>query len=277
MLAPSLADSDAKYGSANTAKSAKSGQQSHRAGDWICVKCNNLNYSFRNKCNRCQVQTKKQNLLDNLLLINSEQDSPQVADENFFVHSDNKLNAKAASFHEHFRRVPFGDITNFSASSEPQEGLKKPLRLPKKKDTAGPESWTPFSNNSKSIRKLSGGKPKEEGLGQPAGEQKKDGFLGFDSVLLLHNSVETPKKERAVLDRETELCQSPENVKHVTKFLFDSEQKNRREQLEKETVVSSFDVHAEKKFIDVLFDILHSDPAETRAVCPVQSQLRSLN
>ena len=24
-----------------------------RAGDWTCVKCNNLNFSFRNKCNRC--------------------------------------------------------------------------------------------------------------------------------------------------------------------------------------------------------------------------------
>ena len=24
-----------------------------RAGDWTCGKCNNLNFSFRNKCNRC--------------------------------------------------------------------------------------------------------------------------------------------------------------------------------------------------------------------------------
>ena len=24
-----------------------------RAGDWTCTKCNNLNFSFRNKCNRC--------------------------------------------------------------------------------------------------------------------------------------------------------------------------------------------------------------------------------
>lgn len=57
------------------AKAAKGqASQTHRAGDWVCIKCNNLNYSFRNKCNRCQVQSKKQNLLDNLLLINSEHD-----------------------------------------------------------------------------------------------------------------------------------------------------------------------------------------------------------
>ena len=24
-----------------------------REGDWICIKCNNLNFSFRNNCNRC--------------------------------------------------------------------------------------------------------------------------------------------------------------------------------------------------------------------------------
>jgi hypothetical protein len=26
-----------------------------RAGDWTCAKCNNLNFSFRNKCNRCGI------------------------------------------------------------------------------------------------------------------------------------------------------------------------------------------------------------------------------
>lgn len=32
-----------------------------REGDWICLNCNNLNFSFRKKCNRCKVQTKQQN------------------------------------------------------------------------------------------------------------------------------------------------------------------------------------------------------------------------
>lgn len=28
-------------------------QQQIRAGDWICLMCSNLNFSFRNECNRC--------------------------------------------------------------------------------------------------------------------------------------------------------------------------------------------------------------------------------
>lgn len=79
LLASGATDSDGKYSNMQTpvqnGKNLK-GQaaQTHRAGDWVCIKCNNLNYSFRNKCNRCQMQSKKQNLLDNLLLINSEHD-----------------------------------------------------------------------------------------------------------------------------------------------------------------------------------------------------------
>jgi hypothetical protein len=29
--------------------------------DWICIKCNNLNFSFRKKCNRCKVQSREDN------------------------------------------------------------------------------------------------------------------------------------------------------------------------------------------------------------------------
>lgn len=32
-----------------------------RQGDWICYHCNNLNFSFRKRCNRCKSQTKEQN------------------------------------------------------------------------------------------------------------------------------------------------------------------------------------------------------------------------
>jgi len=30
-----------------------------RKGDWLCLFCNNLNFSFRNKCNRCKMSKKK--------------------------------------------------------------------------------------------------------------------------------------------------------------------------------------------------------------------------
>ena len=31
-----------------------------RSGDWICIKCHNLNFSFRTNCNRCHL-TKSEN------------------------------------------------------------------------------------------------------------------------------------------------------------------------------------------------------------------------
>ena len=32
-----------------------------RQGDWVCLQCNNLNFSFRKKCNRCKLQTRYDN------------------------------------------------------------------------------------------------------------------------------------------------------------------------------------------------------------------------
>ena len=29
--------------------------------DWVCLKCNNLNFSFRKRCNRCKVQSREDN------------------------------------------------------------------------------------------------------------------------------------------------------------------------------------------------------------------------
>ena len=34
-----------------------------RVGDWICLYCNNLNFSFRIKCNRCGLLRKSSNCL----------------------------------------------------------------------------------------------------------------------------------------------------------------------------------------------------------------------
>jgi Zn-finger in Ran binding protein and others len=38
-------------------------------GDWNCSKCENLNFSFRNKCNKCQNQRELQNAFDCALYI----------------------------------------------------------------------------------------------------------------------------------------------------------------------------------------------------------------
>ncbi|EAS05842.1 zinc finger, Ran-binding protein (macronuclear) [Tetrahymena thermophila SB210] len=43
-----------------------------RAGDWICLICNNLNFSFRNECNRCRIQTKQQNYIQNMMICSQD-------------------------------------------------------------------------------------------------------------------------------------------------------------------------------------------------------------
>ncbi|EAS03776.2 zinc finger, Ran-binding protein (macronuclear) [Tetrahymena thermophila SB210] len=70
-----------QYSSASLAGNINCNQL--RAGDWVCLLCNNLNFSFRNECNRCMIQTKKQNLLQNLMLVQEGQQ--------FFI-SDNDQN-----------------------------------------------------------------------------------------------------------------------------------------------------------------------------------------
>jgi len=34
-----------------------------RPGDWVCIKCKNLNFAFRNSCNRCHTLKTESNLL----------------------------------------------------------------------------------------------------------------------------------------------------------------------------------------------------------------------
>ena len=60
-----------------------------RVGDWVCLICKNLNFSFRNECNRCQSQTKEQNHMQTLYLA-----------ENAHIQNNNKS------------RFPLQEITN---------------------------------------------------------------------------------------------------------------------------------------------------------------------
>jgi hypothetical protein len=46
---------------------------SHRAGDWVCLLCNNHNYSFRELCNRCKNQSKTVNLQQQLFIYQQQQ------------------------------------------------------------------------------------------------------------------------------------------------------------------------------------------------------------
>ena len=42
----------------NKFQSRKMRPFAERSGDWICKKCRNLNFAFRNECNRCGLQKK---------------------------------------------------------------------------------------------------------------------------------------------------------------------------------------------------------------------------
>jgi len=74
----------------NKIKAQKGFSSNLRAGDWVCLICNNLNFSFRNECNRCQIQTKEQNQIQTMYLTensNLQSNDPQI-------------------------RLPFQDLTN---------------------------------------------------------------------------------------------------------------------------------------------------------------------
>lgn len=45
----------------------------YRAGDWICNRCSNHNYSFRTVCNSCKAQTKMDNLIECLSVVGRDE------------------------------------------------------------------------------------------------------------------------------------------------------------------------------------------------------------
>lgn len=63
------------------AKGRAPASETHRAGDWVCILCHNLNYSFRKVCNRCQVQTKRENLLQSLSLLGGRREDEPAPPE----------------------------------------------------------------------------------------------------------------------------------------------------------------------------------------------------
>jgi len=75
----------------NKSKAQKGFSANLRAGDWVCLVCNNLNFSFRNECNRCQIQTKERNQMQSLYM----------AGDNSSIQKQNPQT-----------RLPFQDLTN---------------------------------------------------------------------------------------------------------------------------------------------------------------------
>ena len=68
---PSLISSDFQRNRHNT-KQIWNSNSNLRVGDWICLICNNLNFSFRDECNRCQIQTKRRNYFESVRFISEK-------------------------------------------------------------------------------------------------------------------------------------------------------------------------------------------------------------
>lgn len=50
-----------RKGPSQDRQSRSPGSEEVGSHDWVCLKCNNLNFSFRKKCNRCKVQSREDN------------------------------------------------------------------------------------------------------------------------------------------------------------------------------------------------------------------------
>jgi len=95
------------------AKPQKGFSSNLRAGDWVCLLCNNLNFSFRNECNRCQMQTKEQNQLQSLYI----SEDPSLQNDllnrpplNDLTNNKPPLNRGAyLSFHSKSKSTPIGN------------------------------------------------------------------------------------------------------------------------------------------------------------------------
>lgn len=61
-----------------------------RIGDWICKNCKNLNFAFRNECNRCKIP--KQDCVENA----------KIKEENPIENKSNNYNKKMYKFKEYY-------------------------------------------------------------------------------------------------------------------------------------------------------------------------------
>lgn len=133
-----------------------------RAGDWICLLCNNLNFSFRNECNRCQRQTKKQNFMQNILLLENNILIPETdkSQKNtlFFIDKENNPD-------------PNSNLNpNTKVNSNPNPNPLRPRKVL--------SDLTNYIQNNATMR--------EEWLqGQNPEKPEKNENYGFENVLLL--------------------------------------------------------------------------------------------
>jgi hypothetical protein len=81
VLYAQFAPSNQQFSQKPRNKKAPPTTETHRAGDWVCILCHNLNYSFRKVCNRCQVQTKRENLIQSLSMLGKAPSQEETGEE----------------------------------------------------------------------------------------------------------------------------------------------------------------------------------------------------
>jgi len=175
-------------------KPVKSTSSNIRAGDWICLICQNLNFSFRDECNRCQMQTKKQNYVQGLLYGPDSQslrihpgDRPPLQDLTNYSNYDHEMGPQQAG-------LAFFSTQKYSKGEPATESVSKSTS-PSDTFEANEKDNFDFSSN-----------------------------YGFENVLLLTPPRATKKAEP--LDKYSDCCQeefpayrSPKQLPSVSSIL----------------------------------------------------------
>lgn len=180
-----------------------------RAGDWVCLLCGNLNFSFRDECNRCQVQTKKENYLKSLLLVAENQKL-------------SNLNLQ--------ERVPLQDLTNSTSNLSSSEFAEPPPAgsFPPQRGVR------PLQNPEKGVKALP---PLEKFECDDKTNFDFSSNYGFENVLLLTPPRSRHKKQALndhsdIYEEEFPPYRSPKQIPSVTpilkKVILDSQDKEEK-------------------------------------------------
>ncbi len=194
-------------------KTQKGFSSNLRAGDWICLICNNLNFSFRNECNRCQIQTKEQNQMQTM----------------YYMENSNIQNTDPQA------RLPFQDLTNqkFSQSKPGQPGLHNKSKS------------TPMQSEYElNLLSKPPGVMEAQGTGENRAEPSKasSSNKGFQNMLLVtppkhrqNKSVNIFKEYSDSSQKELPPYRSPEHLPSISPILkkvfgFDFKESEEREE-----------------------------------------------
>ena len=90
-----------------------------RAGDWVCLVCNNLNFSFRNECNRCQIQTKEQNKMQSLYISDNQNSQARPPLTDLTNQKYNQQKSGAPGFHSKSKSTPMQSDLNLALLGHP--------------------------------------------------------------------------------------------------------------------------------------------------------------